>query len=250
MNLEEYAQMYRLEDEHWWFVARRSLVHRALSRFPPPIPSDRRRRLLDVGCGTGGTMDRLRPHGSVFGVDMEPMALEFCRQRGHQNLVLGSATALPFASASFEAAVALDVLEHIPDHARAAREIARTLVPGGLVYITVPAYRSLWSSHDVALMHQRRYVAREVKDLLRSAGLETVHLTYTVSTYLPLAWSVRTLRKRLRPNGPPRTDIVETPPWLNTLLRGYLEMEGRAALTMPAPFGLTVFAVARRTMGR
>jgi SAM-dependent methyltransferase len=143
--------------------------------------------------------------------------------------------------------VALDVLEHIPDHAAAAREIARTLVPGGLVYVTVPAYRALWSSHDVALMHQRRYVAREVRDLLRAAGLETVHLTYTVSTYLPLAWGVRTLRRRLRPNGPPRTDIVPTPPWLNTLLRGYLEAEGRAALKLPAPFGLTVFAVARRT---
>jgi SAM-dependent methyltransferase len=246
MNREEYAQMFRLEDEHWWFIARRRLLNQAILRYPPPLPPDRSRRLLDVGCGTGGTLEWLRPHGDVFGLDMEPIALEFCRQRGFLNILLGSATALPFATGTFDAVIALDVLEHIPDDAAAAREIARVLAPNGLVYVSVPAYKALWSGHDVALMHQRRYVASEIAQLLTGAGLRLRHLTYTVSAYLPLAWGVRVLRKRFRPDAPPRADVAPTAPWLNSLLGGYLDIEGKANLRIPAPFGLTVFAIAEK----
>lgn len=246
MNIEEYAQMYRLEDEHWWFVARRRLLARAVDRFPPPQPTGRPPRFLDVGCGTGGTLDWLRPYGQAIGLDMEPLALEFCRQRGYNDLVLASATSLPFADSSIEAVVALDVLEHIADHTTAAREIARILTPGGMLYVTVPAYRSLWSSHDVALMHVRRYLAPEVKELLTGAGLEMVHLTYVMTTYFPLVWFIRTLRKYNKDTVTPHADVSPTPKLLNWALRSWLDVEGSVALRVPFPFGLTVFAAARR----
>lgn len=247
MNYEEYARMRQLEDEHWWFVARRRLVARALRRFTPPTPVDRPIRLLDVGCGTGGTLDFLRPFGNPVGVDMEPEALRFCRERGYNDLVLADATALPFADHTFEAIVALDVLEHIPDDHAAAREIARTLTPGGLVFITVPAYRSLWSSHDVALQHQRRYISREIRSLLSGVGLEPLHLTYAMTTYFPLVWMIRQARTRLSPNAPPRADVAPTPPALNWALRSWLDIEGSLTLRTHLPFGLTVFAIARKS---
>lgn len=247
MNQEEYAQMYRLEDRHWWFVARRHLLTRALEAFLRPSPAaPRSPRLLDVGCGTGGTLDRLRPYGEVVGLDLEPLALRFCRERGWRTLVQGSATALPFADNSFDAVVALDVLEHIPDDARAAAEIGRVLAPGGILLVTVPAYRSFWSGHDVALMHQRRYVAREVEALLRGAGLKVEQLTYTVSALLPLVWLIRRAQRLLRPNAPPRADAAVTGEPLNGLLRALLQAENHLALRCRIPFGLTVFAVARK----
>ncbi|MDX1935267.1 MAG: class I SAM-dependent methyltransferase [Capsulimonadales bacterium] len=244
MNRDEYDQMFRLEDEHWWFAARRNLILRAVRSIPaePVLP----RRFLDVGCGTGGTLARLAPSGEVVGLDMEPLALTYCRRRGLRNLVQGSATSLPFRDAVFSGVLALDVLEHLPEDSACVREIARVLAPGGVVYVTVPAYRSLWSSHDVALMHQRRYVAGEVRRLLEGEGLEIVRLSYTVSLFFPPVWLIRTLRRRLRPGKPAKADVALTPPWLNGVLRRVLDIESRIALRFRLPFGVTVFAAARK----
>lgn len=245
MNREEYAAMYRLEDTHWWFVARRDLVLTALHRLIRANKKDAPPRLLDLGCGTGGTLEMLRPLGQAVGLDLEPLALAFCRERGHDRLVRASATALPFPDNAFDFVIALDVLEHIADHETAAREIARVLAPGGHVLVTVPAYQSLWSRHDVALMHQRRYRSGEVRRLLGGAGLRPTRLTYTVSALLPVVWVVRTLQ-RLRPHAPARADAAPTSPLVNAVLRGMMHWESRLALCVRLPFGVTVFAVAEK----
>ena len=238
--------MRRLEDTHWWFVARRNLVLTALRRVlrasAPPPAGGRPRHILDVGCGTGAMLTQLRPFGRVVGLDREPLALQFCRERGHRDLVCASATVLPFADNAFDVIVALDVIEHIADDKAALREIARVLVPGGHAFLTVPAYRSLWSGHDVALMHQRRYVAREVKQLALGAGLRVSRVSYTVSALLPLVGAIR-LAQRLQKNRPVRADAVPTARPLNALLRAYLDWESRLALRARLPFGLTVFAI-------
>ena len=257
MNRDEYAQMFRLEDRHFWFTARRDLLVRALTQFPPPLPpssitgaQSERPLFLDVGCGTGGTLDKLAALGTVVGVDVEPLALQFCQERGHTHLACASATRLPFAPNTFSAVIALDVVEHIADDKSAVSEICRVLAPGGLLFLTVPAYQGLWSGHDVALMHQRRYVARQMRGLLHEAGFEIPHLTYTVSALLPPVWLWRGLQKRFtRPGTPPRADAAVTPEPINGLLRGLLSWEGRLSLRAPMPFGLTVFAIARKPIG-
>lgn len=251
--------MYRLEDSHWWFVARRDLLSRALqdrlsaAAADPAVAAPRRTstvHLLDVGCGTGGTLDRLRknmPDARIVGLDLEPLALEFCRERGWNTLVQASATALPFADNTFDAAVALDVLEHIPDHEAAAREIARVLAPGGSILITVPAYRALWSRHDIALMHQRRYVAREMRTLLEGAGLTVDYITYTVAILLPLVALIRFGQKLFQPGGPARADAAHVSPPINSILLALLRFESGLHLSgVRLPFGLTVFAIARK----
>ena len=242
MDLPYYRQMFALEDSHWWFVARRNLLLRALApRLKGPSA-----KILDVGCGTGGTLDRLREVGDVTGLDLEPLALELCRERGHTNLILASACEMPLPEASFDAAVALDVLEHIPDHVTAAREIARVLKPGGTLVATVPAYQSLWSRHDVALHHQRRYRAEDFRALLEGAGLKVERCTYTVSALFPAVWLIRRFQNAFQKNAVPTADAKPTKPWLNALLKALLDAESGFVLRGGFPFGLTVFAIATR----
>lgn len=248
MDRDYYVQMYRLEDSHWWFVARRDLACRVLRRHLRA--SSAPARMLDAGCGTGGTLDRVSAIGSVSGVDLEPLALSLCRERGHRDLALASANALPFGEGIFDAVLALDVLEHIPDDAGAASELARVLRPGGIAVVTVPAYPSLWSRHDVALYHQRRYYAREVRRLLTDAGLTMERLTYTVSLLFPVAWTIRMAQKALLPkDAPAKADAMPTAPWLNRLLTALLRWESRLVLRVSLPFGLTILAVARKPVG-
>lgn len=243
MNRDYYLQMRQLEDRHWWFVARRNLICAALQRFGTltnPL-------ILDVGCGTGGTLDRLKAFARPVGLDLEPLALELSRERGHTDLVLASATALPFGDNTFDAVVALDVLEHIPDHVAAAAEIARVLKPGGTLVVTVPAYRSLWSGHDIALMHQRRYRAEEVGQLLSQAGLTVSKLSYTVSTLFPAVWVIRKIQNAVRKKDTlPKADAQTTPEPLNGLLRALLDLETHIILRGTLPFGLTVFGIAKK----
>ncbi|MGC4047949.1 MAG: methyltransferase domain-containing protein [Armatimonas sp.] len=241
MDQAYYRQMYALEDTHWWFVARRNLLVRALAG---RLPTDA--RLLDVGCGTGGTMDRLRSLGEVWGLDMEPLALELCRERGHTNLTLASATDMPYPNNHFDGIVALDVLEHIENHVAAAGEIARVLKPGGTLVVTVPAYRSLWSRHDVALHHVRRYRAPEMQKLLADTGLSVEKCTYTVSALFPAVWMVRRWQNAFQKGTPAVADAQPTLPWLNTLLRRELDLESNLVLSGSLPFGLTVFAIAKK----
>lgn len=91
------------------------------------------RDLLEVGCGTGLLLERFASMcKTAKGVDLSPGMLEKARQRG-LDVVEGSATALPFADASFDVAVSFKVLAHIPDIRTALSEMTRVVRPGGHV---------------------------------------------------------------------------------------------------------------------
>jgi SAM-dependent methyltransferase len=137
-------------------------------------------------------------------------------------------------------------LEHIPDHVTAAKEIARALKPGGVLVATVPAYQSLWSRHDVALHHQRRYRAEEFRALLEGAGLKVEKCTYTMSALFPAVWLVRRYQNAFQKDAVPTADAKPTKPILNALLKQLLDAETGVVLRGGFPFGLTVFAIATR----
>src|SRR5688572_28653851 len=108
MDAVEYHRMARLEGHHWWYRGLRSVIRDRMQR------SARASRplLIDIGCGTGANILALRDVADAIGIDIEPAAVAYCRQRGIQDSVVGSATALPFADASFDVALACDVLSH------------------------------------------------------------------------------------------------------------------------------------------
>jgi len=240
MQAEEYDRMFQYESDYWWFVGRRRLVLELLHRYAPDPPE----RILDAGCGTGAMLCDLQALGSVVGVDLEWQALELARQRGEFPLVQARLEALPFPNECFDLITALDVLEHLPDDAPALREIWRTLQPNGLLIATVPAYAWLWSRHDVALHHYRRYTARALQSRLYRAGFEVLKISYSVSLlFVPIAlfrWFDR-FRK-----GTPSATVVPVSPSLNRWLTRLQAWEARLIRRVNLPFGVSLVAVARK----
>lgn len=241
MRYEELERMYRLEDDYWWFVGRRRLVHSLVQRYGPPDPM-----ILDAGCGTGGTMDYLRPLGSVYGADLSLDALQFCRSRGHQALLQCRAESIAARGDSFDVVVASDLLEHLPDDAAGVQEAFRVTKPGGIVVITVPAYQWLWSEHDEALSHLRRYSKRELRGLLEQAGADVVKLTYAVCLVFPAIVGVRVLQRRKHKSSAPHTQLMPVPDWANRLLVSIHDLEAWWLTRAGFPWGATLVAVARK----
>jgi hypothetical protein len=117
-----------------------------------------------------------------------------------------------------------------------------------LVIVTVPAYQSLWSEHDEALDHIRRYRAAAVRTLLRDAGLDTLKLSYCIAALLPPIFAFRRAQRLLVPpkRGRPKTALRPLPPLPNRILVGLLGLETSWLLRLALPFGVSVVAVARK----
>jgi SAM-dependent methyltransferase len=216
------------------------MVCRILQRYAPPNA-----RILDVGCGTGATTAALLRFGEVSGLDMGLAGLRHARTRGLP-VACGSAESLPAGDASFDVVVALDVLEHLDDDRRALGEILRVLRPGGILLVTVPAYAFLWSSHDDALGHRRRYRLAQLRERIAAAGFQIALCSYVMAAILPVAIAVR-LAERLRPpKGPRESGYFILPRPLNALLAFVAGLGGWLVHVMVLPFGLSIVAVARR----
>ena len=186
--------------------------------------------------------------GVVYGCDLSLDALGLCRRRDlGRHLVGCQGEALAFETEAFDVVLSCDVLEHIPDDRRALGEMARVLVPGGLLIATVPAYPGLWSSHDEVLEHQRRYTRSELRAKLRATGLEVIKLSYAVMLPLPAALVIRLgerlRRKSMRSN---QTGLVTLPSGLNTVLARVLDLENWFIAHTGLPCGTSLVALARK----
>ena len=239
--------MYRLEDSYWWFVGRHRLIESLLrARYSSDPERVAERTILDIGCGTGAMSARLSKWGRVVSADFSPLALQFSRRRGLNHLVGADAMKLPFASNSFDALIAMDMLEHLPDDCAALNEFARVLKPGGRIFATVPAYPHLWSEHDVALMHFRRYIRKEMNDRFVASGLHIEKLTHTMMTLYPLVTVQRRLSARKPANNPPQAAMPMVPAPVNSLLTTLLGAENAVASRASLPFGSTILCVATK----
>jgi SAM-dependent methyltransferase len=192
-------------------------------------------------------MKRLAETGTVFGVDADHGALAHCKSAGFDRLCRGDATRLPFGPAKFALVIASDMIEHCDDDSAALDELFRVTRPGGRLLISVPAYNALWSSHDVALHHKRRYTRSELALRVRAAGFEIERASYFNTLLFPPAALVRlTLRKfgRGKPQGPIKYHGTLKP--VNQALLGLLRLEKLWLNRFNFPFGLSILLLASK----
>jgi SAM-dependent methyltransferase len=237
---EWYAELYR---GHWWWRAREEYLVEILRRY---LPNKQSSRILDVGCGAGLFFDRLSEFGSVQGVETDS-TMRTGRPEIDDRIHWGTLESLP-GDRAFDAVLMLDVLEHLTDPLPPLRRARALMADRGILVATVPAFRSLWTSHDDLNEHLERYTRRTFGELLSRAGWRVELSRYFFHWTFPAKLAVRLLES-LRParqGGPELPGIPPKP--LNRALYRLSRMEQRYLAPARLPFGSSLLAVA--TPGR
>jgi SAM-dependent methyltransferase len=219
---------------YWWHRARTGLLDAVMS---PHLAAPR--RTLDVGSADAPSVDWMRGEQQHVSLDLFPEGL-----RAGEGVV-GSATELPFADATFDVVSAFDVVEHCADDARAVAELARVLVPGGRMLLSVPAYRWAWSDHDVRAGHHRRYTRPELVELVEGSGMRVLRATYAFAGVFPL-FAAERLGRRVRPAPPGEARLPQVSPAVDRALMGVCRAEARVLRRRDLPFGSSVLVAALR----
>lgn len=232
-----------VERGHFWRNAKRQLV---LELIAERFPGRRDLHLVDIGGAASLIARDLQAFGRVETV--EPDAAMVAVARSAQGIVVHQG-ALPDGLPELEPAhviTLLDVVEHIEDDVTALRAVGEQLTPDGIVVVTVPALSWLWSDHDVALHHKRRYTKETLAALFERAGYRVERMSYYTSLLLPLLAGQR-LASRLKPkkNGAPVYDVQVPALPINTVLGGFMTAERQLLKHVDMPIGSALFAVVR-----
>jgi SAM-dependent methyltransferase len=254
------------QEHHWWFRARRRVLRAVLECVAWEHAP---RQVFDLGCGAAFDLAELAPPGAVrVGIERAVPALSAARgrlaraapqgpaqhrEREQYLFARADAAVLPLREASADLVFALDVLEHLEDDAAALREARRVLRPGGRLLLTVPAWPGLWSEHDKALDHRRRYRRADLLARLRAAGYEIERETYFNFLLFAPAALYRVLHRSLggsvarRPEGrPPVSDTRRLGNHGGRLLEAVMAAERFWLKRGRLPLGLSLLALARR----
>lgn len=244
MDAELYDELHRVEKTHWWFRARRHIVWSLVRRYVDGAPN-RRLRICELGCGTGGNLLAAAEKHDVVGVECAPQALAYARQKLGNWVRFGRLPhEIDLPPQSFDVVLMTDVLEHIEDDAASANAALELLRPGGIVVATVPAYQWLYSPRDAHHHHFRRYSKRRFADLWSGDAAETLLLSHYNSLLFPAAAGARLASKFLRREKP--GDLSVPPPFINDRLAQLMQCESNLLGRLPMPFGLSLVSVVRK----
>lgn len=239
MERAVYDRMAEIDAEHWWFAARRSIIAALIERKALPNGAG---RILEVGCGTGSSLTMLQRYGKVEAIEPDAPARSLASARSGIRVKGGLLPdGVKLKDGAYDLVLMLDVLEHIPDDLGTLEALRAKLAPGGRLMVTVPAMPWLWSAHDVAHHHQRRYTARALEEVFRRAGYRIRYRSYFNTILFPLIVAARAAGKLTGREG---GDDAMPPRPVNALLQGLFGLErhllGRASL----PFGVSLALVA------
>ncbi len=243
MKAELFERFERLEDTHWWFEGRRRVLERVLARTLLPRTA---RRLLDVGSGTGGMFPMLSKFGDVTLVEASADARARAARRFPGARLLAGALPDQLPDGAWDVVTAFDVLEHLEAPIEALRAMRSRLVYDGQLVVTVPAYQFLWSRHDDANQHFRRYSKTQLVSHLSSAGFRVAWVSYYNTLLFPAVASARFAERLLPSKFQGESDLSETKEPFNRALQELFALERWAVGRVSLPFGVSLVAVAQR----
>ena len=241
---DEAYQQYTEEAADWLKRGRTRLLGELVRRYRPhagPLES------LEVGAGVGQNLAALAVFGPVDASEVHPLGRTAIATTGLVRTLYTDP--LPFAlDRSYDVVCALDVVEHIEDDRAALAWVSDHLRPGGIFVATVPAYSWLFSDHDRALQHFRRYTRTSFTAAL-PAGLRVRTAGYFNHLLFPFAVAARgafSLGRWLRPGRGGKQASPKAGP-VALALAAVLEAElGLIERGYRPAWGLSVFCVAER----
>jgi SAM-dependent methyltransferase len=255
MKQEQFDLHAAIEEQHWWFLARRRILRQIIQHVLPP---NRETRIIDIGCGTGANIASLADSYRCFGMDTSAEGIALARQRfPHVSFLCGQAPE-DFGPEQQSAQMFLltDVLEHVPDDFLFFSKLWQALMPGSYMLLTVPADESLWSEHDVSFGHYRRYDAPRLARVWEGLPVTVRLLSYYVSRLYPLVKLVRTFNRwRGQTGGMAGTDFTLPPRPVNRFLEKLMAGESTRLLRVlqgrskPYRRGVSLIALLQRQPG-
>ncbi len=213
LNNFELQLLDEMEEKHWWFYERRNLLRNWAREL------NAKSRILDLGAGAGRQSQLLQEEFEyiVTAVEQSNFGREACLRK-NVSVIQCDATKLLINDESFDAVIAMDVLEHIENDIVAMKELFRVAKNGANIFITVPAFQFLWSAHDVSVSHIRRYSKKEIQEKMLSAGFTLINVRYWNSILFLFAVILRALRKE-------GSDTKIPPAHINSLCKFIVRLE-------------------------
>ena len=234
-----YDRMAEHDSSHWWYVARRDILHDYVARYAD-LP--KQARILEIGCGTGHNLAMLQQFGEVDAIEIDPAAAAIASKRLDKPVSNAPLPTLPgIERGAYDMIAVLDVVEHIDDDVAALRAMKDCLKPGGKILIAVPAHQWMWSAHDVVNHHHRRYSKASLKKAIEAAGLETRKFGYFNSLLFPLAAAARVAG---RLTGRDDSDDSPPPGPVNKLFETIFRLERHMVGRVPMTPGVSILTLA------
>jgi SAM-dependent methyltransferase len=231
----------KVESSHWWFVVRRKLLTFILSSFKVPKNSI----ALDVGCGAGANLRILGSAGLYgIGLDQSLYPLTLIKKNENFPLLAGDLNYLPMKTKSIGLIIAMDVFEHLEQDEKGISECYRVLKNGGVLFLTVPAFRSLWGIQDVVTGHRRRYTRKEIMNRLKEGGFFILKSSYfNFFLFFPI-FLMRRMISLFSLKIESENKINH--PLINGIFKAIFSFEPFLIRYISFPFGVSIFCVARK----
>lgn len=240
MDSQIYQQMMEVEDKHWWFVARRSILEQVIENLKLP----ERAEILEAGCGTGGNLAMLARHGRVYGMELDETARNYASELQLGEVEYGRLPDdIPFPDKKFDLIVLLDVLEHLEEDTASLQALSSRLKPSGWLLITVPAFPWMWTKQDDLLHHKRRYVFQNLHQVVDTAGYKVSLINYFNFFLFPLIAGIRLILGLFNQGG---NETTMPPKLINQLLIFLFAFERHLIGRIFLPFGVSLLLLAQK----
>ncbi len=241
MKYEEFVKMELQLDTHWWYQARRKLLKLGLNKY---ASYSKPLKILDLASACGGNLPVCATYGFSVGIDISPYSIRFCKEKGLDFIVQGDVQLLPFADCVFDAVIAFDIFEHVQRDVDIMREVSRVLNPNGILLINVPAFMFMYSHHDEAFDHFRRYTAGELINKLDMVGFISLYYSYWSFFIFPIVYAFRKLFTKKKQTGVRSDFHAVVPVWVDTILRMFSMLElFLISKNQRFPFGVSLYCV-------
>lgn len=245
MEQAVYRRMADVQDLHWWYEGRRAILSSLIKTLN--LPKDI--AILEAGCGPGANLRMLSSFGNVYAFDIDDFAVHHARENSGvaaDHIQIGSLPSSIPHKGPFNLIGAFDVIEHVEQDLESLIALRKLLKPGGYAVFTVPAFPFLWSAHDVANHHKRRYRENGFRNILFAAGYDVTFISYYNTWLFPAVVLARFLKKILGIKDTPDENLFQGNSLLNRLLRALFASERHLiSARCGLPFGVSIIALCR-----